>query len=68
MGFPPMTGSTMNQDRTDPPAPDGHDLRETPEEHARRKQHESDMQDEAVEETFPASDPISPFVPARGRY
>ncbi len=24
-------------------------------------------QDEALEETFPASDPVSPFVPARGR-
>ncbi|AZR25024.1 hypothetical protein NX81_019960 [Xanthomonas vasicola] len=23
------------------------------------------MQDEAVEETFPASDPVSPFVPAK---
>lgn len=23
------------------------------------------LQDEAVEETFPASDPVSPFVPAK---
>ena len=28
--------------------------------------HESDLLDEAIEESFPASDPISPFVPARG--
>ncbi|MDQ3286810.1 MAG: hypothetical protein M3Q42_00870 [Pseudomonadota bacterium] len=28
-------------------------------------QHQSDLQDEAVEETFPASDPIAPFVPSR---
>ncbi|WP_413243228.1 hypothetical protein [Pseudomonas ogarae] len=30
-----------------------------------RKQHASDNQDEALEETFPASDPTSPFVPAK---
>jgi hypothetical protein len=35
-------------------------------ERARRKRHESDLQDEALEETFPASDPVSPFVPAIG--
>ena len=28
--------------------------------------HDEDLLDEAVEESFPASDPISPFVPARG--
>ncbi|SBV51419.1 hypothetical protein XBLMG947_2208 [Xanthomonas bromi] len=32
-------------------------------------QHDHDkqdaLQDEAVEETFPASDPVSPFVPAK---
>jgi len=27
--------------------------------------HQSDLLDEAIEETFPASDPVSPFVPAR---
>jgi hypothetical protein len=30
-----------------------------------RKQRDSDNQDEALEETFPASDPTSPFVPAK---
>ena len=30
------------------------------------ERHESDLLDEAIEESFPASDPISPFVPARG--
>jgi hypothetical protein len=30
------------------------------------EQHENDLLDEAIEESFPASDPISPFVPARG--
>lgn len=33
----------------------------------RREQHEEAVQDEALEETFPASDPVSPFVPARPR-
>jgi hypothetical protein len=39
---------------------------ETAAERAARKQHASDNQDEALEETFPASDPVSPFVPAIG--
>ncbi|WP_024889138.1 hypothetical protein [Luteimonas huabeiensis] len=30
-----------------------------------RKRHENENQDEALEETFPASDPVSPFVPAK---
>jgi hypothetical protein len=29
-------------------------------------EHEEELLDEAVEESFPASDPISPFMPARG--
>ena len=39
---------------------------ETRTERRDRKQHESDNLDEALEETFPSSDPISPFVPAKG--
>jgi hypothetical protein len=39
--------------------------RESPTERRERKDHESDNQDEALEETFPASDPVSPFVPAK---
>ncbi|MBO9738041.1 MULTISPECIES: hypothetical protein [Xanthomonas] len=31
--------------------------------HEKKKQ--DALQDEAVEETFPASDPVSPFVPAK---
>ena len=38
---------------------------ESPAERQQRKGHESDNQDEALEETFPASDPVSPFVPAK---
>ncbi|MCD9047352.1 MULTISPECIES: hypothetical protein [unclassified Luteimonas] len=30
-----------------------------------RKDQVDENQDEALEETFPASDPVSPFVPAR---
>ena len=33
---------------------------------ATAKRHESDLLDEAIEDSFPASDPISPFMPARG--
>ena len=39
--------------------------KESEEERRERKRHESDNQDEALEETFPGSDPVSPFVPAR---
>lgn len=56
----------MTRDRKDPPDPS--EVRQTPEpsrEREQRKQHESQNQDEALEETFPASDPVSPFIPAR---
>lgn len=38
---------------------------ESPLQKRQRKQKASDNQDEALEETFPASDPTSPFVPAK---
>ena len=38
---------------------------ETPADRSVRKNHESDLLDEAIDETFPASDPVSPFVPAK---
>jgi hypothetical protein len=56
----------MPRDKKDPPAED--ENRQTPEppgKQSERKQHESENQDQALEETFPASDPVSPFVPAR---
>ncbi|BDU18164.1 hypothetical protein [Lysobacter auxotrophicus] len=59
----------MSQDRKDPPL---HDDKKTPQgkpedarDREKRKQHESENQDQALEETFPASDPVSPFVPAK---
>jgi hypothetical protein len=41
------------------------DVRETEVQRKRRKERESHNQDEALEETFPASDPVSPFISAR---
>ncbi|GAA5082378.1 hypothetical protein [Lysobacter panacisoli] len=60
----------MGQDRKDPPLDPGkphekHDKDENPADREKRKRHESDNQDQALEETFPASDPVSPFVPAK---
>ncbi len=55
----------MNGDKKDPPAQDHQrDQVETPEQRQQRKRHQSQLHDEALEETFPASDPIAPFVPA----
>lgn len=45
--------------KTAPPA------EETPEQKHRRKRKESTNLDAALEETFPASDPVSPFIPAK---
>jgi len=57
----------MNHDRHDVNHPDHHAPAkpETAPEKKERKAHESDNQDQALEETFPASDPVSPFVPAK---
>jgi len=54
----------MNPDRQDQNSPEqvGN---EKPEEREQRNKEQSDKQDEALEETFPASDPVSPFIPAR---
>lgn len=56
----------MTRDRKDPPAtPRKPEAEETPAQRQARKQRESRNQDEALEETFPASDPVSPFIPAK---
>ncbi len=56
----------MSRDRKDPPAaPRTPPPPETPAQRQARKRRESRNQDEALEETFPASDPVSPFVPAK---
>lgn len=55
-----------NQDRKDPPIPGMPPCPpESEQERRERKRHESENQDEALEETFPVSDPVSPFVPAK---
>lgn len=57
----------LPQDRKDPPIGTGKPvLPETPGDRDQRKAHESELLDEAISETFPASDPVSPFVPAKG--
>ena len=58
---------TTQQDRKDTPlgANPGSGS-ESPDDRRERKARESELLDEAVKETFPASDPISPFVPAKG--
>lgn len=57
----------MNRDRKDPPEkpdpPSGKP--ESTRDRAERKDKENENQDEALEETFPASDPVSPFIPAK---
>ncbi|MGY0556902.1 MULTISPECIES: hypothetical protein [unclassified Lysobacter] len=58
-----------NRDQKDPPASDLKPGQpKTPESTAERRQrekHQNENQDEALEETFPASDPVSPFVAAK---
>ena len=55
------------RDRKDPPEPNCPQAEhpETRQEKSERKQHESENLDQALEETFPGSDPVSPFVPAK---
>lgn len=56
------------QDRNDPPNPgDRGGEPESERERRERKEHEDHNQDEALEETFPASDPVSPFIPEKRR-
>jgi hypothetical protein len=56
-----------SHDRKDSPHPsDGSAQRaESQEARERRKRHESENHDHALEETFPASDPVSAFVPSK---
>jgi hypothetical protein len=39
--------------------------READKKHSAHKKHETEIYDSALEETFPASDPVSPFIPAK---
>lgn len=57
----------MTRDRKDLPHPSDPDVdcNETPEQRAARQKKASEALDESLEETFPGSDPVSPFVPAK---
>lgn len=57
------------RDRKDPPArgTPRQMHAETAQERAQRKRKESANVDQALKETFPASDPVSPFIPAKPR-
>ncbi len=61
----PRPSGQGSRDRKDPPDAPGRGTPESEPERRERKRRESDNQDEALEETFPASDPVSPFVPAK---
>jgi hypothetical protein len=67
--------SSARQRRRDMTAGDRKDLShpaeaqnppETSEEREQRKARESSNLDQSLEETFPSSDPVSPFIPAKG--
>lgn len=55
------------RDAKDPPPPGCEPQPETVRERHQRQERTEENLDEAVEETFPASDPVSPFVPAKPR-
>jgi len=64
-----MTQPTPHHDAKDPrmaPQAPATAAGESPVARHERKSHESELLDEAITETFPASDPVSPFVPAKG--
>ena len=61
-------GPAGGRDRKDPPQPqEANQARESGGQRARRKAREDANMDQALEETFPASDPVSPFIPAKPR-
>jgi hypothetical protein len=52
------------RDAKDPPQPNTRPVDEPGRKKKQRKVHADENLDQALKETFPASDPISPFVPA----
>lgn len=66
--IPARRPAPSRRDRKDPPGP--HEPLEGSEsgrQRVRRKAKEDANMDQALEETFPASDPVSPFIPAKPR-
>lgn len=59
--------TTSERDAKDLPSSPGDAAPESVEERRSRKAHAGKNLDQALVETFPASDPISPFIPAKPR-
>lgn len=55
----------MTRDHDNPPSQPPADKDASPLQRHLRKARANQNQDEALEETFPASDPVSPFIPAK---
>ncbi|MDH5833557.1 hypothetical protein [Luteimonas kalidii] len=55
----------MSRDQQNPKGAPPARPAESPGQQRERESHENENQDEALEETFPASDPVSPFIPAK---
>jgi hypothetical protein len=64
MAMPANGGLAMTHDHKDVNHPD-HGKKGGPADKPADKQHIEENIDHSVEETFPASDPVSPFVPAK---
>lgn len=60
----PPTKPSRARDAKDPPSPGSTAIAEPRTQKKQRKARADDNLDKALKETFPASDPISPFVPA----
>jgi len=65
----PHSDVSTKRDRKDPPGRHAELAHgpEQPAQRARRKEKTSANLDQALQETFPASDPVSPFIPAKPR-
>lgn len=63
----PSSKPARARDAKDPPSPDSSVIAEPCTQREQREAHADDNLDKALKETFPASDPISPFVPAAPR-
>ena len=65
----PHADVNLKRDRKDPPGRHAEPVRgpEQPAQRERRKEKTSENLDQALKETFPASDPVSPFIPAKPR-
>jgi len=63
----PRKPAPATRDRKDPPHAGAEPQTETRHQRKDRKQKENANMDQALKETFPASDPVSPFIPAKPR-